>query len=171
MTRQDDIRAEAESKKAEMIARARPADLDTEDGLLALHKMVIARREDPVEKQRYETLRDQLAARLKREGPRWFINDEGAKQFAYTVSSETVESNAAAIESLYLEGEISKELFEELCPRGVDTAKLKAAIARGANPRSRKEGIKPQHVARVARIVPYSTPYVAFVDEPQEERD
>lgn len=171
MSRQDDIRAEAESKKAEMIAAAQPASKDTEENLVLLRKMVLARREDPILKARYEHLRDDLARQLKAEGPRYFINDEGVKQYAYTVASETVETSVAALEALFAAGEISKALFEELCPRGVDKDALRTAIARGANPRSRKEGIKPEHVAKIARIVPYGTPYVAFADAQPEERE
>lgn len=170
MNERDRIRAEAETKKAEMMAAAQPADLDTEDALRTLRKMVIARREDPVEKARYEALRDQLATRLKSEGPRYFINDEGVKQYAYTVAPEGVETSVAALKALLDEGEISAELFERLCPREVDKDELRTAIARGANPRSRREGLKPQHVARVARIVP-RTAYVAFADAQPEERE
>lgn len=164
MTSRDDIRAEAETKRAEMIARATPAPPDTEDALIELRKMVLARREDPVLKTRYEALRDQLAAQLRREGPRYFINDEGIKQYAYTVAGESVETSVEALDQLRKAGEISDELFEELCPRDVDKESLRKAIARGANPRARKEGIKPAHVAKICRIVPYGTPYVAFAD-------
>lgn len=168
MSRQDEIRAEAESKRAEMMAAAMPADEDTESRLTLLHKMVLARREDPELKIRYEALRDALASQIKTEGPRYFINNQGVKQYAYVVAGETVESSVEELTALFEAGEISKELYERLCPRGIDKEQLRQAIARGANPRSRSEGLKPEHVAKVCKIVAYGTPYVAFADAQED---
>lgn len=158
---------EAAKKKAEMMAAATPADPDTEERLLRFHKVVISRRKDPVAEAEYEAERDALAAQLKKEGPRYFIDDFGAKRYAYAVNPEGVEVDVAAIIALHDAGEIDDELFERLAPRAIDKDQLRTAIARGANPRARKPGITPAQVARIARIVP-RTSYVGFSEDQEE---
>lgn len=160
---------EAAKKKAEMMEAAKPADPDTEERLQAFHKVVISRREDPVAKAAYEAERDSLVAQLRREGPRYFLDDDGAKRYAYAVTPEGVEVDVAGLIALHDAGELDDELFERLCPRQVDKDQLRAAIARGANPRSRKPGLTPSQVVKVARIVP-RTAYVGFSEDQEEEQ-
>ncbi|HWO52048.1 MAG TPA: hypothetical protein VNN23_10660 [Ornithinibacter sp.] len=161
---------DAAKKKQAAIDSAVEAEPDTEEALVRLRAMMLARRKDPVADAAYEQLRDALTAQLKAEGSRYFINDEGVKQYAYSTNPESVEVDPAAIIALHDAGEIDDEVFEKVLPRQVDKEALRGAIARGANPRSRKPGIAPAQVAQIARIVP-KTAYVVFVDAETDERE
>lgn len=160
---------EVESKIQAMMAAAEPADWDTEHKLVALQDMQDRRRKDPVLEAEYERLRDELADQIAIEGPRYYIDKDNIKRYAYVIQPEPIEVDVKALIKAAEDGEISQATLEEVAPRKVDKAAFTRAAARGSNPRSRKPGIPPAVFVRVARKVK-GTAYIGF-SEPVDPAD
>lgn len=139
------------NKVQQMMRDARPAEGDTEQMLLDLDMLARRRRPDPYIEEQYEALRDVLTARLSKEGPRYFIDVDGEKRYAYAVVPEPIEVDVDEVIALHDEGEISTELLDRIAPRKIDAEQFKLAVARGSNPNSRKPGITQEQLLRVAR--------------------
>lgn len=144
---QDEVKA----KTDEMIAKAQPANEDTEEMLVELARLAEARRVDPRIEERYEYLRSVLTKRLEREGPRFYLDEHGDKVYAYPVIPEPVVVDVAGLVAMADAGEISHELLEEIAPRKADMEAFARAAARGSRPNPRREGIKPEQLVQVAR--------------------
>lgn len=165
MSADESVKAEARRKREEMEAVAERADLDTEDKLVLLEGMMAELRPDPQLKARYERLRDQLVAQLRREGPRYFIDPQGVKRFAYAVTPETVEVDVAELQHMHKRGELTEEVLDEVAPRKLDRDGFRRAASRG-----KRGGLTRQQVAKVSQIVPKGRGHVAY-SGPQEDDD
>lgn len=149
----------SEKTKEEHLAHlakvAQPANLDLEVELLKLHERVLARREDPEKKRAYEEARDKLLKLLQDEGPRYFIDSEGHKRYAYPVKPEQVEVDMDELLVAYAKGEISSATYDRVAPRRIDRDALRRAVSVG--------DIAPAVFARIATLVP-KTGHVGFSD-------
>lgn len=146
---------EKEEHLARLAAEATHADRDTEDQLVELFEIVISRREDPAEKRRYEGKRDEMVQVLAEHGPRYFIDAEGNKRYAYVVAPESVEVDLDELEAAHAEGKISDQTLEDVAPRKIDKEEFRKAVSRG--------DIDPATFVRVATIV-QKTRHVGFSD-------
>jgi hypothetical protein len=175
MTRPDrDVDVE-QSRTAEIIAEAVAADADTETKLARLHEMAAMRREDPVLKQHYESLRDAIAPQLRAEGPRYFIGQDGVKRYAYTTTPETLEVDIDEFVRLHEAGEMPEVDLDKVMPRKPDREALRRAIASRSKthrlPGGEKDGKIPMRVvAKTMRYVP-GTARVNFASEQDETDD
>lgn len=143
-----------------MIRTAEPAVGDTETRLLELQNMQAKRRKDPQLERRYEMLRDELAAQLKAEGPRYYIDNDGVKRYAFTVTPEPVDVDLDGLIQAELDQEISYETLDQVAPRKVDKEAFRRAVA--------TERIPKALLLKIAKIVP-GTAYVKTAT-PDEER-
>ena len=166
MSADEAAKAEARRKREEMEAVAERADLDTEDKLVLLENMMAELRVDAALKARYERLRDQLVAQLKREGPRYFVDPQGQKRYAYAVTPETVDVDVAELERMYRRGEVPEEVLDEVAPRKLD----RDGFRRAASRRDASRKLTRQQVAKVSQIVPKGKGHVGF-SKPLEEDD
>lgn len=142
---------EIQAKQDEMMARAEPAEGDTEAMLIELTRLAEARRVDPRIEERYEYLRGVLVRRLEAEGPRFYLDEHGDKVFAYPVIPEPVEVDVDGLVAMAQRGEISQELLEEIAPRKINGEAFARASARGSRRHPRREGITPEQLVQVAR--------------------
>ena len=149
-----------QDRLAKLIAEALPAHPDMEDKLVALKAMVEARRKDPRAEERYEALRDELARDLQTHGPRYLVDDDGEKHYAYAVAPEIVVANQQVMEAMVEAGELSQEEFDRIYPRKLDKEALRRSIAK------KRGGLSDAQVVRAVRFVP-GTAYVRF-DRPDE---
>lgn len=145
----------ADEIQAQMEAAAEVADPDTEDKLNQLIAMQVKRRKDPDLEARYERLRDDLAAQLKREGPRWIETDDGSKLIAYPVSPEKTELDVEEAILMYEEGEIDKATLDLIAPRAQSLEGIRTAIGKG--------WLTPSQIRRLLTFRP-GTAYVKFAD-------
>jgi hypothetical protein len=127
----EETREQAEEARRELEAKATPADKDTEQKLRELDRMVISRRKDPEREREYERLRDEMAAQLAEEGPRYYIDDDGVKRYAFTVQPEPVEVDVDGLLAMYEEGTLSREVLDAVAPRKVDKEQFRRATAGG----------------------------------------
>jgi len=144
-----------EEHLAYLAEHAQAATLDMEAELLKLHETVLARREDPDKKREYEAARDRLLKLLKDEGPRYFIDAEGNKRYAYPVQPEQVEVDMDELLVAFAKGEISEETYNRVAPRKIDRDELRRAVSKGDVPAA--------VFARIATLVP-KTGHVGFSD-------
>ncbi len=159
MTEQED---EA-TRRERIYASALPAHPDFEDKLLALKGMVEARRKDAAAEARYEALRDELAEDLKESGPRYFVDHNGDKQYAYPVAPEIIVVDEQAMQAMVEEGALAKEEYERIYPRRLDKEALRRSISR------KRGGLTNAQVVRAVRFKP-GTAYVKF-DTPDEAHE
>lgn len=145
-----------EDVKARMIRDAQPASSDTEDELLWLERLQAKRRKDPAVEREYERLRDSLAARLEKEGPRYYIDNEGIKRYAYAVVPEPVEVDVDLLIEAELEREITYETLDAVAPRKVDKEAFRRAVAAERIPK--KVLVKVATVTRGTAYVKTATP-------------
>lgn len=122
---------EAQRKMAELAATATPADGDTEEMLLRLDTLQARRRKNPVLEREYETLRDTLAARLGAEGPRYYLDNDGVKRYAYAVVPEPIEVDVDALCAMDERGELKEGVLEKVAPRKADKEEYRKAVGRG----------------------------------------
>ena len=151
------------ARREEMMASATEADEDVEDMILRLESLRRRLREDPVVRARHDRLRDQLTEILTKHGPRYYLDEDGRKKYAYATIPEQVQLDVAEAIRLHQRGEIPTEVLNEIAPRTIDRKGLRAAITRGGNPRARKPGLSPKHVQQIVSITPM-TGRVNFVD-------
>lgn len=142
---------EERSRFQEIQEQAIPAEYDTEALLLELDSLAALRRPDPHIEARYEELRDLLAKRLHKEGPRYFIDLNGQKRYAYAVIPEPIEVDVDELIAMNHDGEISDKLLDEIAPRKMDMGAFTRAAARGTKKNPRSPGITPEQLMRVAR--------------------
>lgn len=121
----------AEQRLAELQATATRADMDTEDKLIHLEHLKDQLREDPVVKREYEALRDELAAQLEREGPRYYLDNMGVKRYAYAVVPEPIEVDVDELCRLDEAGELKAGVLDQVAPRKADKERYRAAVQRG----------------------------------------
>lgn len=151
------------TRRQRIFEAALPADADTEDKLLVLKRMVEARRKDPGADARYEALRDPLAEELKEHGPRYLVDDDGVKHYAYAVAPEIVVVNQAELEAMVAEGSLDEAEYNRIAPRKVDKEALRRSISK------KRGGLSPAQVVRAVKFRP-GTAYVRF-DRPDEEHE
>lgn len=147
--------SEKEDHLAKVAAVATEADMDTELALDGLFSMVIQRREDPDLKVQYELTRDELVARLKEDGPRYFLASDGTKRYAYVVQPEQIEVDMDELMAAVKDGSISQEVLDKIAPRKVDKDALRRAVA--------KKQIDAATFVRIAELVK-KTAHVGFSD-------
>jgi hypothetical protein len=151
------------TRRQKIFDSALPPTPDMEDKLVALKSMVEARRKDPRAEERYEALRDDLAADLKEHGPRYLVDEDGDKYYAYAVAPEIVIADQQAIESMVEAGELEREEYERIYPRRLDKEALRRSIAK------KRGGMTNAQVVRSVRFKP-GTAYVKF-DSPDETHE
>jgi hypothetical protein len=155
------LEPEDESTRRQKIYEAAlPANPDQEDKLVVLKNMVEVRRKDPRAEERYEALRDDLAKELKESGPRYLVDEDGEKYYAYAVAPEIVIANQQAIEQMVEDGELDRAEFERIYPRRLDKEALRRSIAK------KRSGMTLAQVTRAVKFRP-GTAYVKF-DRPDE---
>lgn len=150
------------SKLAEVIDKAQPADRDTEAMLRELSALATLRRKDPLIEDRYEELRDILSARLKKEGPRYYLDEHGVKWISYPVNVEKVFVDENVLRQLHEQGVLTDVQFELVMPRKVNVEYFKKLVA--------KKVITDETVNRIATIVP-GTSHVRFTTEEGYEEE
>jgi len=147
--------SERERQLAQMQKQALPADADTEAALAQLQALIMRRRKDPEIEARYEQLRDALVDQLKAEGPRYYLDEEGNKRYAYVVQPEPVEVDMDELLALYEAGELPQSLMDKIAPRKVDKEALRRAVSKGQITRAQ--------FTKVAKLVK-GTAHVSFSD-------
>ena len=155
MPDQDEI-----DKRQEMMRTATPASADLEETLADLEALQALRRKNPLIEARYEHLRRIATNMLAESGPRYFLDAQGNKRYAYNVSPETIVVEVADAEALYDDGIITKEELDRLAPRKVKNDEFKRLMALGRIPKERAK--------KIGRIVP-KTSYVGFSTESADE--
>lgn len=143
----------------EMEAKATKAPEDVEAALVRLDYLADYRRKDPAIEAEYETLRNKLAKLLGAEGPRYYLDLDGVKRYAYVVAPEPVEIDVAALIAMNKAGELSDEILEKIAPRKAD----KDAYRREATARrlTRKQIVDSSKVTKGTAHVRFSDPYDA----------
>lgn len=134
---------------------ATEASGDLLEDIVRLQRLADAQRPDRALKQRYEALRDHVTAELAKSGPRYFLDDDGNKRYAFAVLPESVVPDIEEIVELAEEGKLPKLDIEKVFPRKVDTEELRRALA--------KRQIPKEVVAKHIHIVP-KTGHTRFAD-------
>jgi hypothetical protein len=101
----------------EMVEKARPAEGDIELSIRRLDELAAARRKDPDIEKEYEDLRDLLVEIIELEGPRYYLDSDGVKRYAYAVTPEPVEIFTEELIKMAGEGLISEEELDLAAPR------------------------------------------------------
>lgn len=102
----------------EMAAKAQPFDNgDLELSVRRLDELAAIRRPDPDVEKEYEDLRNWVAGILAVEGPRYYLDSDGVKRYAYVVAPEPVAINVDELIKMYHLGEISLEDLNLAAPR------------------------------------------------------
>lgn len=171
---QRDIDVE-QSRTKEIMEQALPADRDTEGRLNYLHGLALRRRKDPDLEARYERERESLAEQLKAEGPRYFLDSDGVKRYAYRVQPESLEVDVDEFVAAHERGEMPEVDLDKVMPRSPNREALRRAIASRSKvhlrPDGRKDGKIPAAiVAKTMRYVP-GTAQVRFASEEDERPD
>lgn len=120
---------ERETKLEEVKAQAYLADQSTEDQLYELAQLMAARRKDPTIESRYEVLRNTLAAQILEEGPRYFVDDDGHKRYAWAVQPEPIQIDMSELTELFESGKLTYEQYEEAAPRKADKTAIRRFVA------------------------------------------
>lgn len=173
MTRRD-IDVE-QSKTKELMEQASPADEDTEDMLLELSGIMARRRKDPQLERYYEDLRSRTVQRLQEDGPRFFLDRNGVKRYAWPITPETLEVDVDEFVRLWERGEMPEIDLDVVMPRQPNREALRKAIARRSKvhklPDGTRDGQIPRRVvAKTMRYVP-GTSRVGFASEEDLESD
>ena len=155
----DDWEEASASRQEEIEAQAEPAGNDLEAKLNLLKRMADARRKDPVMERRYERLRNSMAKYLDENGPRYFLDGDGTKQYAYAVVPEPLVVDVDELIALYNEGEITLETLDEAAPRKASAEGFKR-VAHHKDKLSDAQLLRVSHVQR-------GTPHVRYMD-PEE---
>ena len=147
--------SEKDDKQAEIAARATRADVDTEEKLDGLFRMVVSRRKDPDLEVAYELTRDELVKQLAEEGPRYFLDSDGNKRYAFVVAPEVVEVDYDEVIKCIEEGLIPDDVVDKVWPRKLDKDALRRAVSKG--------DISDEVFVRIAEFVK-KTAHVGFSD-------
>jgi hypothetical protein len=116
--------------RARLAAEAGPVDADTETKMARLEELQSARRKDPKIEAEYKALRDELAAQIEKEGPRYFVAEDGSKMYAYAIVPEPVEVSISKLEAMDEAGDIPAGLIERVAPRHLNADEFKNALAK-----------------------------------------
>lgn len=152
MTRSD----EELTKLREMIAKAEPLPPDFEDEILELEELAERRRPDPKVEARYAELRNKVVSRLSKEGPRYFLNDDGTKSYAYPVVPNNVEVSLDKLAKAVEDEKLDKDLYDEITKTVIDKDKFARAARR------KRRGIPAEVLVEVMSLTP-GTGHVRFV--------
>lgn len=121
----------ATTKLAQIEASAQPAEGDTEAMLRELDELASRRRPNKALEKRYEILRNTLAARLEQEGPRYYLDSNGIKRYAYASVPEPIDVDVPALVDLDESGQLKRGVLDTVAPRKVDKEEYRMAVARG----------------------------------------
>ena len=108
-------------------AIATPAEDDLEFKLARLDMMMAARRKDPALERRYEVLRDEVVAYLREHGPRYYLDSEGFKHYAWAVVPEKVIINVGKMVEAVEAGELDPGVLAECAPRKANAEAFRRA--------------------------------------------
>ena len=134
---------------------ANAAEGDLEEAIIQLDELAEQRRKDPVIEQRYEELRDLVAAAILADGPRYYLDIDGEKRYAYAVQPEPVEVDVAELIAMNGRGELAGEVLDQIAPRKVDKEAFRRAASTGR--------LTKAQVAATCKIIK-GTPHVRFAD-------
>ena len=142
-------------------AEASEADADTEDLLRQLDEVARRRRPDKQLEERYLALRDQLVPRLRSSGPRYYLDADHVKRYAFVVQPEPIEVTISELEEAVERGEMTAEVLNRVAPqsRRVNKEEFKKAVAEQEDPPQRRRACRPGDQGH---------PHVRFAT-PQEE--
>lgn len=115
--------------------KAVEASGDLLDDIRRLEDLAAARRPDPDREREYEALRDSVTKRLVESGPRYYLDSNGVKRFAYAVQPEEVECDVEEIVELHGQGKLPLLDVEKVFPRKVDKEQLRRALSKKQLPR------------------------------------
>ena len=110
-------REQRDAEVAALRATATPAGADLETALARLQDMIVIRRKDPKLEAEYEALRDEVVKYLRENGPRYYLDGDGCKRYAFAVIPEKTVVNVDALESMVQAGELSPYVLEQIAPR------------------------------------------------------
>lgn len=135
----------------EVMQLATQADNDLELMLAEYQQLAERYREPKEHKEKREALRDKIARELAHDGPRYYLDDEGNKRYAWQTTPETVQVDIDLLMELDEAGEVPFDLLDKVAPRQVNRAGLRSAIQSGA--------LSPEQVVKIATIT-YQTPRI-----------
>jgi hypothetical protein len=115
----------------DMEASATTVDRNTELKLLELMDLAATRRPDPDVEQAYEKLRNELTVYLAKSGPRYFIDRDGFKHYAFSVTPEPLEINVERLHQMVVDGQLSMRTFKEVTVTKIIPEKFKVACNAG----------------------------------------
>ena len=143
---------------AKVVDLAQPAPNDLETMLEEYEQLVQAAREPADNKARREELKALIVSRLKDEGPRYYLDESGAKRYAWETTPETVNLDVSKVVEYDENGEIQLGLIDKIAPRQLSREGLRSAISSGA--------LTPEQVKEAVSITP-QTPriYTRLIDE------
>lgn len=141
---------------AKLKTEAKPADPDTEIQLMKLADMAASRRKNPDLEKRYEALRELLATQLTKEGPRYFLGEDGIKRYAYAVTPEPVEVSEEKLMELDEAGKLKAGVLEKVAPRKVDKDAFRRAVANGSI--TREQFLEVAELTQGTKFVKFSDP-------------
>ena len=118
---------EREAEVAALRATAKPATTDLERDLARLQDMIAARRKNPELEREYEQLRDQVVKYLKTDGPRYYLDGDGNKRYAFAVSPERTVVDVDALQAMVDAGELDAGVLEEVAPRKANVEAFRRA--------------------------------------------
>lgn len=145
----------------QVLEQAQPAESDLEKMLEQYHQMSGAYREPAEHKAQREELRNRIADILAAEGPRYWLDQDGHKQYAWQTTPETVDLDIELLAELDENGLIPPDVLDEVAPRQISRPGLRDAINTGR--------LTPEQVKKVATVRP-QTPriYTKTLDDGQE---
>ena len=164
-TTEEQQRAADELDKIRDLATEASGDL-LED-IVRLERMAEVRRPDKALEERYERLRAYVTDQLVRSGPRYYLDDNGVKRYAYAVTPETVIADVDAIVALHEEGKLPHLEIDKVFPRGQNNEELRRALSRKVKVAGQTEKVRvipAEVVSKHIKIVPKGKGYTRFAD-------
>lgn len=147
---------------------------DLLEDIMRLEKMASVRRPDRALEARYERLRASVTDQLAESGPRYYLDSNGVKRFAYAVRPETVVCDVEELVALAESGELPHLDVDKVFPRGTDTQELRRALSRKV--KVTQDGvttkvpvIPPRVVAKHIHIVPKGRGFTKFADPTDDQ--
>jgi len=133
-TKKQRAEAEADAREAELKAQAIRAPEDVEDALADLQEMQMARRPDPAKTAEYEALRDKMVAYLRLHGPRYYLDKDGFKHYAFATIPEQTVIKVGVLQDAVDRGELPASVLAEVAPRKGDLEAFRRAVRAGRIP-------------------------------------
>ena len=99
------------------------------DKLVALEKMVQARRPDKAAEAEYEALRDEVLDALDELGMGYYVDENGMKKYAYPVRPEKLYLDIDEVVALHAAGKLPDLDLDEVAPRQTSPDGVRAAVA------------------------------------------